>query len=331
MKIEIENILDYIEKNDDYLVTSHVNPDGDNIGSSLAMYGFLKKINKNVIYVMDDPYPSSLGFLYSDKKVKKSEDVHSLNLSALNIITLDCGDKNRICLDDNLIEKYGVAINIDHHKSNDRYGRLNYLDVSASSTSELVYNLIKAYEEIKSIEVIDSDIATYLYTGLVTDTGNFQYSNTNPSSFLMAAELSTRGARRDEIVQNIYQKNSPNFYRILGDVLNHIEIVDDKISVAVVSYDMLNKYGISYDGIDPITPYTRDIDGVELGIFIKERNPGEIKVSLRSKNYIDCTKIAEVFGGGGHVRASGLTIRDKDIDTAKTLLVEEARRAFDNK
>lgn len=324
MKEQIKKIIEYIIKNDDYLVVSHVNPDGDNIGSSLSMYSFLKKINKKVRYAMDDPYPKSLEFLYLDNVVEKSEDIKSDSFSSLNIIALDSGDRNRICLDKEIIKNYSISVNIDHHKSNENYGKINYVDSTESSTSELVYNLIKCFEEMENKKIIDGDIATYLYTGLVTDTGNFQYSNTKPSSFLMAYDLSNRGAKKDTIIQNIYQKNSVDYYRILGEVLNNIEIVEGDISVAVVSYDMMKKYSIGYDEIDPITPYTRDIDGVELGIFIKEKNPNEIKVSLRSKNYIDCTKIAERFGGGGHMRASGLTIKDKSIEEAKKELIRVA-------
>ena len=113
---------------------------------------------------------------------------------------------------------------------------------------------------------------------------------------MMAADLIARGARKQEIIENIYQKNSPSYYRILGECLNKLEIIDSKICIAIVTKEMLDKYGLEYGDIDAIIPYTRDIDGVELGIFVKQKELDEIRVSLRSKSYIDCTELAATFG-----------------------------------
>ncbi len=324
--VEIDKIIDYIINNDKFVVTSHVNPDGDNIGSSLAMCGFLEALGKDYIYLLDDAYPSSLDFL-NREGLRKTSD-HLSNLEGYTVIAQDSGSYERICVDKDLLNTAKGIICIDHHHTNGDYGFIKYIDTQASSTCELVYNIITRYEEINSNKLINQDMATYLYAGLVTDTGNFQYSNTEPSSLMMAADLISRGARKQEVIENIYQKNSPAYYRILGECLNKMEIVDKKICLAIVTRHMLDKYGLNYDDIDPITPYTRDIDGVELGIFIKEKEVGEIKVSLRSKSYIDCTRLAEVFDGGGHIRASGCTIRDKSVEEARDMIVDQARKLF---
>lgn len=361
----IKSILSYILENDKFIVTSHMSPDGDNIGSSLAMYYFLKKLGKNVFYILDDEYPSNLRFLY-DENIKRNSDYYKgkgIDFKEYTVIALDSGDYSRICMSEGIIEKTKGIICIDHHVSNDGYGFLNYVDSEASSTCELVYNIISVFEvnsvfkrsaisraikensgeftsEVKvnndevnignkSVEkILDKHIATVLYTGLTTDTGNFQYSNTNPSSFLMAARLLEYGADKNRIIENIYQNNSLKFYKILGEVLDSLEIVEERISVAVVTKEMLDRFEINYDDIDSITPYTRDIEGVELGVFIKEKNLGEIKVSFRSKTYIDCSELAKNFGGGGHKRAAGCTIKDKNTEEVRKMLIDEVVKIF---
>lgn len=320
---EIDKILEYIQSNDDrYLVSSHVSPDGDNIGSSLSIYKFLKKLGKDIVYVMNDDYPKNLMFLYDEDIKMTSEDLKEKE--GYTVIALDAGDYSRICVDREILENAKGIICIDHHVTNGDYGFLKYVDTEESSTCELVYNIIMRYEKTTGNKIIDEDIATYLYTGLVTDTGNFQYSNTRESSFIMAAQLLSRGARKNFIIEKLFQNNSVSFYKLLGEALNGLELIQSQICVISVAKESMDKYGIEYSNIDGITPYTRDIEGVELGIFVKEKEIGEIKVSFRSKNYVDCSKLASEFGGGGHVRAAGCTIKDLDVETAKKLLIEKA-------
>ena len=319
MKNNIESIIKYLKgSNDDFIVTSHISPDGDNIGSTLSMYYALNTLGKNVYYVLDDNPPQNLKFLVQDINILKSEEV---NLNDYNIIALDCGDKNRICLSQDLIDNAKSIICIDHHASNDYYGDFNYVDIEASSTCELVYNLLVEYEKVENRNIIDENIATCLYTGLVTDTGNFVYSNTHPSSFEMAKELLLKGAKKDTIIQRVFQSNPYNYYKLLGEALNTLDIVDGKIASIMINKDMLKRNVISFNDVDGITPYTRDIEGVEVGILLKEKKENEVKVSLRSKSYIDVSKIAQSFGGGGHIRAAGCTIYSS-IEEAKKQIVD---------
>ena len=325
MKNNINNIIKYLKgSNDDFIVTSHISPDGDNIGSTLAMYYALNKLGKNVSYVLDDNTPQNLKFLVEDIKILKSEEV---NLNNYSIIALDCGDKNRICLSQELLNNAKKIICIDHHASNDYYGDFNYIDIDASSTCELVYNLLMEYEKSESKNIIDEDIATCLYTGLVTDTGNFVYSNTHPSSFEMAKDLLLKGAKKDTIIQKIFQSNPYNYYKLLGEALNTLDIVDGKIASIMITKEMLKRNVISFNDVDGITSYTRDIEGVEVGILLKEKKENEVKVSLRSKNYVDVSKIAQSFNGGGHIRAAGCTI-DSSVEDAKKKIVEAVVKAL---
>lgn len=319
----IDTIIKYIHGSNDFVVTSHVNPDGDNIGSTLSIYYFLKKINKNVYYVMNDDMPLNMRFLIEGINIINSSKFKELNVENYTLITLDCGDKNRICVDEDIKNNCIKLINIDHHASNDFYGNLNYVVAEESSTCELVYNLIMRSEEINNCKYINEDIATALYTGLMTDTGKLTYSNTNASSFDMAKELLLRGAHTQKVVQNVFGSNSFNFYKLLGESLNTLEIIDTKVAVMMVTQDMLKKYNIDFKDIDGIVPYARDIENVEIGILLKEKGNNEIKVSLRSKNYADVSSVAKRFSGGGHIRAAGCTINDS-IENAKSKIVEEA-------
>ena len=320
----IENIIDYINRSNDFIVTSHISPDGDNIGSTLSMYNSLKKLKKNVYYVLDDTPPKNLEFLLKDVNILKSNE---FNIDKFNIISLDCGDRKRICLSDEIKDKAQKIICIDHHASNDKYGDYNYIDINASSTCELVYNVLVAYNKKYNIDLIDENIATFLYTGLVTDTGNFMYSNTHPTSFDMAKNLLLKGAKKENIIQNIFQSNSANYYKLLGEALNTLDIINNKVACISITKEMLKRNIISFNDVDGITSYTRDIEGVEVGILLKEKKDNEIKVSLRSKSYVDVSKIAQSFGGGGHIKAAGCTIYDS-IENAKKKIIESVLKTI---
>lgn len=323
MMNNIDNIIEYIKRSNDIIVTSHISPDGDNIGSTLGMYYFLKKLNKNVYYVLDDNPPKNLEFLVEDIKILNSNEI---KLSNYSIIALDCGDKSRICLSEEVINKSNSIVCIDHHASNDNYGDFNYIDINASSTCELVYNVIQRYNQTHEVNVIDGKVATCLYTGLVTDTGNFAYSSTHPSSFEMAKQLLILGAKRDDIIQNVFQSNPYNYYKLLGEALNTLQITDGKIASIEITKEMLKRNVISFNDVDGITSYTRDIEGVEVGILLKEKKENEVKVSLRSKKYVDVSAIAKEFGGGGHIRAAGCTIYDS-VSNAKKKVLEQVLKS----
>ena len=320
----IDNIIDYINGSNYFVVTSHISPDGDNIGSTLSMYYALNKLGKNVFYLLDDNPPLNLRFLLKDIKVLRSEE---FKLEDYSIIALDCGDKKRICLNDEIINNAKKLICIDHHASNDHYGDFNYIDIDASSTCELVYNFLKRFSEVNNLNIIDEKIATCLYTGLVTDTGNFAYANTHPSSFEMAKDLLLTGAKKEEIIQNVFQSNPYNYYKLLGEALNTLEIVDNKVSSIMITKEMLKRNVISFNDVDGITSYTRDIEGVEVGILLKEKKENEVKVSLRSKNYVNVSEIAKTFNGGGHIRAAGCTIYDS-IENAKEKVLKEVLKSI---
>ncbi|WP_330388974.1 DHH family phosphoesterase [Tepidibacter thalassicus] len=311
----MNNIIEAIMGSDNFIITSHYSPDGDNLGSSIGLYYALKKLNKNVFFVLDDVLPINLKFLYEDIKVYKSEEV---KVKDYNLISLDCGDKDRLCCSEYLKENYKMLINIDHHKSNDNYGDLNYVDPTASSTCEIIYDLLMRIDN----KIIDKKIGNCLYTGLITDTGNFMYSNTNPSSFIMASNLLKLDIDKQGIIKNIYQNNPLNYVKILGDALNTLEVINGKIATIDLTYEMFKKNNISFNNVDGVVNYARDIQGIEVGILFKQKDLNVVKVSFRSKSYVDVNKIAQKFGGGGHMMASGCTIEDS-LENVKKAIIKE--------
>lgn len=320
----IKDIIDFVERSNYFLVTSHINPDGDNVGSTLSMYLALKNLGKEVYYVLDDTIPKNISFLTDDINILKSDNINIKNYS---IITLDCGDKKRICIEDKLIENAQKLINIDHHISNDFFGDYNYVDSDGSSTCELVYNLLSQYELVKNKSIIDEKVATSLYTGLLTDTGNFMYQSAKETSFDMAKNLIKRGAKKDLIIQKVFQSNSFNYYKLLGEALNTLKVYNNKVALISVTKEMMEKNDISFSDVDGIASYTRDIEGIEVGILLKQKDENEVKVSLRSKSYVDVSEIAKSLGGGGHKRASGCTIYDS-VDNTINKVIECVLKAI---
>ena len=311
----MNKIINTIMGSNNFIITSHYSPDGDNLGSSIGLYYALKSMNKQAIFVLDDNLPANLDFLYKDIKIYKSEEI---NTEDYILISLDCGDKDRLCCSDTIKSEANITINIDHHTSNDLYADLNYVDDKASSTCEVVYEMLMKIDK----NIIDKKIANCLYTGLITDTGNFMYSNTNPSSFEMACELLKKGIDKQDIIQSIYQNNPLNYVKILGESLNTLNVIQDKIATIELTTQMFKNNNITFNDVDGFVNYARDINGVEVGILLKQKKSNQIKISLRSKSYVNVSEIAKVFGGGGHVRASGCTINDS-LENAKKTLIEE--------
>lgn len=311
----MNNIINTIMGSNNFIITSHYSPDGDNLGSSIGLYYALKSMNKEAVFVLDDNLPANLSFLYKDIKIYKSEEIDTKDYI---LISLDCGDKNRLCCNDTIKNKASVTINIDHHASNDLYADLNYVDDKASSTCEVVYEMLMKIDK----NIIDKKIANCLYTGLITDTGNFMYSNTNPSSFEMAGNLLTIGIDKQDIIQSIYQNNPVNYVKILGESLNTLDVIKDKIATIELTTQMFKNNNITFNDVDGFVNYARDISGVEVGILFKQKKFNQIKISLRSKSYVNVSEIAKVFGGGGHVRASGCTINDS-LENAKKIIIRE--------
>ena len=211
MKNNIESIIKYLKgSNDDFIVTSHISPDGDNIGSTLSMYYALNKLGKNVYYVLDDNPPQNLKFLVENMNILKSEEV---NLDSYNIVALDCGDKNRICISQNLIDNAKKIICIDHHASNDYYGDFNYIDTEASSTCELVYNLLVECEKNENINKNNN------INDNKNDTIRFVHEETVPVNEYPEIQVIRTTGEQDVTILSLNLNGDEIFWHQKGDTL----------------------------------------------------------------------------------------------------------------
>lgn len=281
------------------LITSHVNPDGDAIGSGLALTLALEKLGKKVNFVLQDKAPENIKFLTKIDKVKVYDE--SNNYQPDLIICVDGATAERMGSSQNLFANRFV-INIDHHISNTCYGNLNYVE-EISSTSELIFRFIKFCN-------IDLDLfmAEALYTGLVNDTGNFTHNNVTPKTFEMAMELKEVGVDSSKIVREFFNTKSLPAIKLLGKALFEMNYNEEKKLVShFISYEDLEKYGARKEDTEGIVEKLISLREAEVSLFLREDKPGVIKGSMRSKHDIDVNRIANLFGGGGHRKAAGFT------------------------
>ena len=308
---EFKKVWEKIEESNNIVLISHINPDGDALGSSLSLYPILKKMGKNVkVFNVTKPLPMYLDFLPNFDKVT---DKLPKNIDLM--ISFDCGSFDRLGIE----ERPKFLINIDHHISNTKYGDINIIDPQAASTSQVVYNLLKA----NNIE-IDKDSAVCIYTALVTDTGSFQYESVNDKVFEMAADLVRCGVKPDFVAKMLFQRDRLSRLRLLAKAYDTIELFcDGKIAFVEVTKEMMEITGAIKDDTDTIVNSVRAIASVEVACMLREDDDG-IKISLRSKNYADVSKVAVKYGGGGHIRAAGATIKDEfDFKKVKEMLKKD--------
>ncbi|SHG94756.1 phosphoesterase RecJ domain-containing protein [Anaerosphaera aminiphila DSM 21120] len=310
--MEIGNLKKIIEDSNKIYIASHVSPDGDNIGSLLAMFKILKNLNKEVYMIMNEDAPDDESFLPNLKYAVKSDDLDS---DSDLFITLDCADLNRLGIAKNLFLNSKYTVNIDHHYTNTNYAQLNIVDSKASATGELLYTI---FSELNL--KLDTEIATCLYTAISSDTGSFKYDSTTSYTFEVASELLKYNIDKREININLYQNKSLEKTKLFLEALNSFELYgNDKIGLVTISDDLIKSIGAKNSDADGIVEFIRDISGIEIAILLKEKSDC-IRLSLRTKSYANAINIASKFNGGGHIRAAGATIELPLKDTKKKVV-----------
>lgn len=301
----MEKIINRIKQSKNFVVTSHVNPDGDNVGSSVAMIKYLKNIGKNAIHVLEDDIPDDLRFLFTNHEVLR--DITSVQKyfgeEAYDLIILDSAEKGRVAIDENIIDNAACILNIDHHMSNPGFGDLDYIVPSIGSSCEVLTDILRNIDE----EAIDREVATALYTGISTDTGNFMFPSVTEDTFYTAAFLTKKGADRDLIANEIYRNTSMELRLLTKMTLDSFRI-RNKVGIMAMTIEMLEASGVDYKDTESLANIPIDTKGVSVGVLVKERGPRSFKISLRSKGRINVCEIAKKFDGGGHYNASGCTI-----------------------
>ncbi|MDD4725638.1 MAG: bifunctional oligoribonuclease/PAP phosphatase NrnA [Tissierellia bacterium] len=312
----INTAINKITNVNNIYIASHINPDGDNIGSILAMALGLKKINKNVKILKTDEIPSDYMFLPNIDMIK-TYDIDEIDTIEL-LIVLDCGDVDRLGKYKSIVSKSNTVINMDHHISNSRFGDINLIDEKAAATGELVYDILN-----KMNLEINKDIATCLYTAISTDTGSFLYDSVTARTHEIAISLIKAGIDKSDINIKLYQSRSIERTKLFISSLSTLKTYyDNKIATVKITQEMLKNSNTKMEDTEGIISFIRDIEPVEVACLLKENNKKEIKISLRSKRFVDVSEICSTFNGGGHKRASGCTINE-NIDDAEKLIVEQ--------
>lgn len=317
MKIndEILKFKEQLNEASSIALISHLDPDGDNLGSLTALSKSLLNLGKKVYPIEFDKIPENLKFLPNLDLLSENTDI---NIDM--IICLDCANYERLGNIDELFNKAKYRINIDHHQSNEFYGDVNIVKKGYSSTCELVFDLIN---EINL--PIDKEISMSLLTGISTDTGRFLYSATTADTLAKASRLVENGADMMKINKLIYQSKKFEAQLLENEILSKTEIYNDYVAFSFVMTDQLNKYNVEISDIDSVINTFRDTDKIKISVLIKQQTENEYKVSFRSKGNIDVGLIAKNLGGGGHKNAAATRITG-DFETVSNKIKEEIDR-----
>ncbi|QNU65734.1 bifunctional oligoribonuclease/PAP phosphatase NrnA [Ruminiclostridium herbifermentans] len=309
-----KEIIKLISEAGSVAIFPHVNADGDAIGSSLALGMALRNSGKKVWVYMEEDIPTVYKFLPGGELAgfyDESADTADLN------IALDTGDVGRLGSRGEGFFMAPCTINIDHHITNTKFAHLNHVNAVSASTGEITYLLLKKLEM-----EINADIATCLYTAIATDTGGFQYQNTTAETHKIIAELLSTGINVGEISQRIYDNTTYEKLKLTAKSIELLELHENsKLAVVALSLEDIFSTGAKEEDCDGLVNIGRSIESVEVSALIKEKSNTEIRVNLRSKNYVDVSEVAAIFDGGGHKRAAGCTIIGT-IEEAKKKIIE---------
>lgn len=307
--MKIANIINHLEKSEKILILTHEHPDGDALGSMLGFCIALRKYGKSVECFCTDNIPKVFSFLPQIEIIKKDILLGDFD----TIIILDCGDSRRTGLPariKNLSRYKNKIINIDHHPKNDlhKLAKINFVDYGASSTSEIIYEIIKTLK-IR----FDKDISLCLLCGLYTDTGSFMHSNTSSRTLEIASSLLRYGARFRKVTENVVNSHSLPSLKLRGIALSRLKINEKyKIATSVIVEDDLKKCNATLDDVAGIVNIINTIPEAKIALFMYQAEENVVKGSLRTEaSGINLTKLARVFGGGGLKKASGFTINAK--------------------
>lgn len=284
------------------VVCGHTMPDGDSVGSVLAMSFLLRETGVESYVAASDPIPPVYSFLPGAEYFRYSGDLpRDCDLA----VVLDCTDFNRLGDDlRNYVSSIPKVVNIDHHVSNQCFGHCNYVDAAAAATGEIVYELVT----LMGIQ-LSRDIAANLYAAIVMDTGSFRFDNTTGKTHEIAAALIRTGIDTSAINSNLFEKKDLVHLKMLGYALSHIQTAaDGKVAWVTIPLEVMQELKADDEHADGIINYPRMLSGVEVGMLFREISPGKFKVGFRSTQNVDANKLASEFGGGGHPRASGCLV-----------------------
>lgn len=307
----IEAIADALCNGDQIALFTHISPDGDTIGSALALGHALKGLGKKVCICCDGVLPPNL------KTLPGYDEVLIQPLFAPNIaVAIDCADAERMGKNITCFQEAAHRIVIDHHRTNEGFGQIDWIDADAAATAELIYQLLLAMPMDLAAEQ-----AMCLYAALVSDTGNFSYSNTRSASFEMAAELLKTGFDMPELIRNLFRTRTRSRVHMMGVCLQHVKYYHEgAVSFCLLDQQILSQANPQSGDFDGLVDLLRDQEQVEIAVFGREVSPNAFKVSFRSVRSADVSILAQKWGGGGHARAAACLMQGSYFEVGQALI-----------
>jgi phosphoesterase RecJ-like protein len=309
----VRRIIEEIRQHQTFCIVGHVRPDGDCVGSQLALAYALKNEGKKVTCWNEDGMPDKLKFLDPEKMFERPHRGEEFDC----VIATDCASFERLGKAGSAVEQRKVLINIDHHQSNTRYGDINWISAREASTGELIYKLLRAANWS-----INPEIADNLFTAVSTDTGSFQYATTKPLTYHTAGELVQRGANLAKICDEVYQSHPLSRVRLLRHLYSKFKLTyNDKIAYLWLKKKDFARAGADKEESEGLIDHIRDIKPVEIAIIFEEIEPEITRISLRSKlEKVNVNEIASQFGGGGHKAAAGARIPGRPMSVQRRVI-----------
>jgi phosphoesterase RecJ-like protein len=314
----LQRIVDAVRARRTFVISSHSRPDGDSIGSQLAMAYALRDLGKEVWIVNKDLAPGPLLAFPGVPDIEIADQVSGEYDAA---IIMECGDLARTGVSG--LERQ-FLINIDHHPGNTEYGQINWFDASAAACGEMVFEVIKALGVPISV-----DIGTHIYLAILTDTGSFHYGNMTPRTFEMCREVIEAGVDPVAVARSVYDSNNMGRLKLFGSVLSSMQIdASGRIAIVYLDHEMARAAGGTYEDTEGLINLPLTVKEIQAVVFFKQIEGDEYRVSMRSKGEIDIGAVSKEFGGGGHKNAAGCTVSGP-IDALQKTFLEKIERAIE--
>ena len=308
----VDKILEEINKAEKIVILTHESPDGDAVGSALAMNLAIKGLGKNPDVIITE-YSRLFNFLPDAQSIKTTSDINEYDLA----ISLDCANFKRL-MKNEYFENAKTRIVIDHHSSNEMYGDINFVNPVSPACCEILAEIFQ-YLDIK----ITKEIGTCILTGIITDTGGFRYSGVTAETFEFTADLLQKGVNVSDIYKRVLQTKTKANFELVKLALSRMEFLEDgKVTFTYITNEDSENVNAEAGDHEGLVELGRDVEGVELSIFIRQKEENSYKVSMRSNDYINVSDVCLMFGGGGHTRAAGALVEGTVEEVKQKLLVE---------
>lgn len=314
--MDCTGVISAIKSYPSVALISHIMPDGDTLGSALAFAMHLSATGKEVALFCEQPVPPTYRFLHMSEAFRTPDTWDAQRERFPLVIAIDCSDLERLGDCRPIYDGAECTVNIDHHISNERYAGINLVDDSAAAVGEMIFSLIR-----EDGGTVDKPMAEALYSAVSTDTGNFSYSNTTPATHHTAAALLECGIDVYTLNNILFRTHSLGRTRLLALVLGSLEMHrDGTVALLTATDEMMRQSGAGESETEGMINFAREINTVEVGILFRSKGDGTVKVSFRSKEYVDVSALAQSFGGGGHTRAAGCTIQGSFPEAKKQVM-----------